>query len=275
MARLLAAAPGELATLASVACGFAAAGRDRQPPGPAAVTSLATWPAAVQALALRLYGSASRRTFRAVAVPGRRVVPALSPRAFRALATGTIRTIGGERTARGGARRRRSSAPACRARSSRRRSGTPPRGRTSRTSMKPCMVQASSHYMLNILWTSSTSLNELITMAAKLTAVPPPGRPAGSAAAPRARPDGTSGPRAGRLGRLPAGAPQHGGPWGARRAGGVAVVGGIEQLTNGFLRRLWARPRRGCLRTRTWRPRFPHARAAARHGPDGPERKIA
>ena len=106
-------------------------------------------------------GLATRRTayhflgpwlFRAV-TPSLQVAGALATRAFRELATSTIRAFGrtprtSGRTACGGGRRwRRSSTPACCARSSRRRSGTPPRGRTSRTTMKPCMAQVSLAYI--------------------------------------------------------------------------------------------------------------------------------
>ena len=57
MARLLAAPPEALVTLAS---SFATAGWDRHPPGPSA---MATWPGDVQVLALRLYaaGISARR----------------------------------------------------------------------------------------------------------------------------------------------------------------------------------------------------------------------
>ena len=90
-ARLPAATPEVLATLAR---GFAAAPRDRHPPGPAA---LATWPAAVPALAHRLYGARrggilARRLpifgpwlFRGL-TPSRRLAGALATHAFRALA---------------------------------------------------------------------------------------------------------------------------------------------------------------------------------------------
>ena len=80
MERLLAALPEVLATLAR---GFAAAGRDRHPPGPAA------WPAAVQALAHRRYGTGvpehrlpifGPRLIREV-TPSLQLAGALSPRA--------------------------------------------------------------------------------------------------------------------------------------------------------------------------------------------------
>ena len=94
--RLLAAAPEVLAALAR---GFAAAGQDRHPPGSAAVASR---PAEVRVLAPRLSGvgiPAHRLPtfgpwlFQGVA-PSLHLTGALSARAFRALATRSIRMEG-------------------------------------------------------------------------------------------------------------------------------------------------------------------------------------
>ena len=143
MERLLLAAP---AVLAALARGFAAARKDRHPPGPAA---MARWPAEVLAVAPRLYcvGIPAHRLpifgpwlFRDV-TPSLQLAGVLSTRAFRALglATRTIRAAAGDTSNFGTHSVRRGAAatlflPACRVPSSRRRCGTPPRGRTSRTS---------------------------------------------------------------------------------------------------------------------------------------------
>ena len=98
MERLLAAAPKVPAAIAS---GFTAAGKARHPPGPAAVE---IWPVEVQALAHRLSGvgiPALRLPifgpwlFKDV-TPSLQLAGVLSTRAFRALATRTIRTVGGD-----------------------------------------------------------------------------------------------------------------------------------------------------------------------------------
>ena len=117
--RLLAAAPELLDALAR---GFAAAGQDRHPPGPAAVASR---PAEARVLAPRLSGvgiPAHRLPtfgpwlFQGVA-PSLHLTGALSARAFRALATRSIRMVGGPpltsgHTAYGAGRRLRSFTPA-------------------------------------------------------------------------------------------------------------------------------------------------------------------
>ena len=122
MERLLAAAPEVLAALAR---GFAAAGQDRHPPGPAAV---ATWPAEVRAFAPRdgpaSMGSASWRT---VARFSGRDCSGTSHRPFSWQASslrlpgachqgpgGTRTPLVAGRTSCGGGRRRRSSTTACR-----------------------------------------------------------------------------------------------------------------------------------------------------------------
>ena len=98
MERLLAAAPKVPAAIAS---GFTAAGKARHPPGPAAVE---IWPVEVQALAHRLSGvgiPAHRLPifgpwlFKDV-TPSLQLAGVLSTRAFRALATRSIRTVGGD-----------------------------------------------------------------------------------------------------------------------------------------------------------------------------------
>ena len=72
--------------------------------------------------------------------PWLHAVPLLKGRRpLHARSAGTPPTLGFR--ACGRVRRRRSSTPACAVPSSRRRSGTPSRGRTSRASIKPCMVQ--------------------------------------------------------------------------------------------------------------------------------------
>ena len=120
------------------------------PPGP---TAVAMWPVEVQALVPRLYGvgipALGLPIFRAVTVARCPAVPTADRRPLYARlpapATRTIRTVGRDaiNLGRTEVRRRRSSTPACRAPSSRRRCGTPPRRRTSCASLKPPMFQGS------------------------------------------------------------------------------------------------------------------------------------
>ena len=172
MTRLLAAPPEVLVVLAG---SFAAAGRDRLPPGPHA---MATWPADVQALAFRLYaaGIPAHRLpifgpwlFRDL-TPSLQLAGALTTREFRALATRTVREAGGDATNFGTHSARRGAAAALF------HAGVP----------RPLVTQALRH-------ASARSDETYILESAKLTAVaaaprmPPPGRSAGASCAPRER----------------------------------------------------------------------------------------
>ena len=215
-----------------------------------------------------------------------------STRAFRALPTRTIRTVGGDASNFGthsvrpgaGAALFHADAP------------------------RPLDTQALQHASA---WTDESYILE----SAELTAVavaprmPPSGRPPGAATTldpppgPGVRSNGISAPPAGRLRLLPAGAPQHGGPSGARMAGVVAPLGGVLSAAGrqppppmvgsgggaaacgrsmfalpaaayGRGARLLTDMERGCLRRRSSRLLLtdaavpPYVRTAGWHGPD-------
>ena len=295
MERLLAAAPEVLAALA---CGFAAAGPSCSRTG--SCGNVAGGGVGAAARPSPLWGqhsSAQPPDFRAVAVPWL-VTPSLllarvlSMRAFRALPTRTIRTVGGDASNFGthsvrpgaGAALFHADAP------------------------RPLDTQALQHASA---WTDESYILE----SAELTAVavaprmPPSGRPPGAATTldpppgPGVRSNGISAPPAGRLRLLPAGAPQHGGPSGARMAGVVAPLGGfhfaarrqpppplvgsgggaaacgrsmfaLPAAAYGRGTRLLTDMERGCLRRRSSRLLLtdaavpPYVRTAGWHGPD-------
>ena len=198
----------------TLARSFATAGRDRLPPGPPA---MATWPADVQALALRLCaaGIPAHRLpifvpllFRD-ATPSLQLAGALTTREVRALATRTVREAGGDVTNFGTHSARRGSAVALF------HAGVP----------RPLVTRA-------LLHASARSDETNMLESAKLTAVaaaprmPPPCRSAGAAPAPRDRSPPHRGPPTAAPRLHPAGAPQPGSPLAARVAPGVAPLAG-------------------------------------------------
>ena len=257
MTRLLAAPPEVLGALAR---NFTAAGRDRLPPGPRA---LATWPADVQALALRLYaaGIPAHRLpifgpwlFRD-ATPALQLAGALTTREFRALAARTVREAGGDAANFGTHSARRGAAAALF------HAGVP----------RPLVTQALRH-------ASARSDEPYILESAKLTAVataprmPPPGRSAGAAGAPRGGVPPHRGPPTAVPRLHPAGASQPGGPLAARVAPGVAPLVAAAAAGGWPAQRATAGPGiRAPAHGRGHRGRVPPlVRAPARGGPDRP-----
>ena len=270
--------------------------RDRHPPRPSA---LGMRPAAVQALAHCLYGAGVPTHLLPMFgpwlfrddTPSLLLARVLSMRAFRALPTRTIRTVGGDASNFGT------------------HSVRPGAGAALFHADAPCPL------VTQALHASARTDESYILESAKLTAVaaaprmPPSGRPPGPASTlnsppgPGVRSNGISVPPAGRLRLLPAGAPQHGGPSGARMAGVVASLGGflfaarrqpppplvgsgggaaacgrsmfaLPAAAYGRGTRLLTDMERGCLRRRSSRLLLtdaavpPYVRTAGWHGPD-------
>ena len=219
------------------------------------MTLLATWREGLSAHRLPIFGG---WLFRDV-TPSLQLASVLSTRPFRALATRTNRTVGGDASNFGTHSVRQGAAAALF------HVGVP----------RSLVTQA-----LRLAFARSDE--SCIPESAKLTAVtaasriPLHGSSAGAAATPARQFDEVVDPSAGVLELLPAGAPQDGGPLGPWMASGLAALGEVRPANGRLPPPPLIGPVRGtagvgCLRKRDRGYVLPHVCTASWHGPDRPE----